>query len=177
MEGIYLAVKHLLDLGHRKIAYLSAPLHFIASQDRYAGYQKALAERGILLDPNLVLEAEANFEGGYQDAPVFGQKLEATALCAFNDAMAIGAIKALQENNIKIPEEIAVIGHDDLPASAMIYPALSTVHSPIEDMEQRLRNCSSEKSRSRQGRTKDHACGVENQAVLRLQQKNEIYFC
>lgn len=135
VEGIYLAVKHLLDLGHRKIAYLSAPLHFIASQDRYAGYQKALAERGILIDPNLVLEAEANFEGGYQGMLQFlDKKLEATALCAFNDAMAIGAIKALQENNIKIPEEIAVIGHDDLPASAMIYPALSTVHSPIEDM-------------------------------------------
>ena len=115
VEGIYLAVKHLLDLGHRKIAYLSAPLHFIASQDRYAGYQKALAERGILIDPNLVLEAEANFEGGYQGMLQFlDKKLEATALCAFNDAMAIGAIKALQENNIKIPEEIAVIGHDDL---------------------------------------------------------------
>ncbi len=135
VEGIYLAVKHLLRLGHKKIAYLSAPLNYIASQDRYAGYQKALAECGIGINPKLILEKEASFEGGYQGMLQFlAGDFEATAVSAYNDAMAIGAIKALQDNKIKIPEQVAVIGHDDLPTSAMIYPALSTIHSPIEEM-------------------------------------------
>ena len=135
VEGTYLAVKHLLGLGHKRIAYLSAPLQYMASQDRYTGYQKALAESRIGLESKLVLEAESNFEGGYQGMLQFlAGGFEATAICAFNDAMAIGAIKALQDNKIKIPEQIAVIGHDDLPTSAMIHPALSTMHSPIEEM-------------------------------------------
>ena len=135
VEGIYLSVKHLLGLGHKRIAYLSAPLNYIASQDRYAGYQKALTESGIALEPKLVLEAEASFEGGYQGMLQFlAAGFEATAVSAYNDAMAIGAIKALQDNKIKLPEQVAVIGHDDLPTSAMIYPALSTIHSPIEEM-------------------------------------------
>lgn len=135
VEGIYLVAKHLINLGHKKIAYFSGPLNYIASQDRYAGYQKALAESGIAFDPNLVIESESNFEGGYRGLLEFLNKnLEATAICAFNDAMAIGAIKALQDNKISVPDEIAVVGHDDLPVGAMIHPALTTIHSPIEQM-------------------------------------------
>ena len=130
-EGIYLAASHLIALGHRSIVFLSGPKQYFVCQDRLNGYLAALRDHQIRSDPSLIKEADFTFEGGYQAAKEALAALQFTAICACNDAMAIGALKALQEGGIKVPGQVSVAGYDDLPLSAMVQPALTTVKSPI----------------------------------------------
>jgi LacI family transcriptional regulator len=134
--GADLAVKHLLSLGHRRIAAITGPRGWIATEDRLLGYHAALAAAGILAEPELV--AEANFfeiEPGMKAARRLLDLHEPpTAIFAFNDNLAIGALQAARERGVRVPEELSVVGFDDVEAAEIVTPALTTVRQPLAEM-------------------------------------------
>lgn len=125
------ATLHLLALGHRQIAHLGfASLDYQAALARWQGYQDALLEYGVAPQPRLVVHGDFSAASGYQAMRDFletGQR--PTALFAGNDIMAFGAMRAIVECGLRIPEDIAVIGFDDMPLSEFATPPLSTIRT------------------------------------------------
>lgn len=131
--GARMAVEHLLRLGHERIATITGPLNMCAGQDRLEGYRQALAARGIPMDENLISEGDFTEQGGRAAM----QRLlpyQPTAVFAASDMMAIGALKVLREAGLRVPEDIAVVGFDDIPLASMVDPPLTTVRQPIEQL-------------------------------------------
>lgn len=131
--GARMAVEHLLRLGHERIATITGPLNTFAAQDRLEGYRQALASRGIPVDEHLIMEGDFTEQGGRTAM----QRLlphQPTAVFAASDTMAVGAIKALREAALRVPEDVAVVGFDDVPLASMVEPALTTVRQPIEQL-------------------------------------------
>lgn len=135
INGALRAVRHLISLGHKKIAFLNGPLDRIVSFDRLEGYKKALIEAKLSYDPNLVSHGDFIQESGYQRMREFlNNSVNFTAVFAASDLMAMGAMKAIKEKGLKIPEDIAVVGFDDIPTVAFTDPPLTTVRQPIYDI-------------------------------------------
>jgi LacI family transcriptional regulator len=134
------ATRHLIHLGHRRIAHIQGPLKYQVSHDRYQGYCDALNEAGISLDPALVLEGDFMPQTGSTCANAFFElpaEQHPTAIFAGSDYMAYGAISAAQQRGLRVPEDIAVVGFDDNPTSAHMEPALTTVQQPFNEMGRR----------------------------------------
>lgn len=124
------AVMHLLRLGRRRVATISGPQTMMVGYDRLLGYQEALRLRGIALDPELNIEGDFTEAGGYAAM----QRLltrRPDAVFVASDTMAMGALRALRENRVRVPEDIAVVGFDDMPFSARSEPPLTTVRQPV----------------------------------------------
>ena len=141
--GAYEATRHLIRLGHRRIAHIQGPLKYQVSHDRYQGYRDALNEAGIMLDPSLVQEGDFEPPSGRMCANAFfdlpaGKR--PTAIFAGSDYMAYGAISAVEQRGLRVPEDIAVVGFDDNPTSAHMEPALTTVRQPFYEMGRRASN-------------------------------------
>jgi LacI family transcriptional regulator, galactose operon repressor len=133
--GADMAVKHLLSLGHRRIAAITGPRGWIATEDRLRGYHAALAEAGLLAEPGLVVEGDFQIEPGIVAARRLLDLPEPpTAIFAFNDNIAIGAIQAARERGVRVPEDLSVVGFDDLEAAEIVTPALTTVRQPLAEM-------------------------------------------
>ena len=112
--GAGLAVEHLVKLGHRRIAFINGPHDWNSSKERLAGYQDVLAQYGIPFDPSLVEEGTWEVQSGYPATKKFLAMPERpTAIFAANDFMALGAIYAIQDAGLNVPEDIAVVGYDD----------------------------------------------------------------
>lgn len=130
--GAKTAVNHLLSLGHKDIGIITnAPLVYTASQQRLDGYYQALEKAGISKNKNLV--QEGNFDG--ESGQVAMEKLlsckpNPTAIFVASDMVAMGALKAIRDHELRIPEDIAVIGFDDISAARFVTPALTTVRVP-----------------------------------------------
>jgi LacI family transcriptional regulator, galactose operon repressor len=138
--GAYEATRHLIGLGHRRIAHIQGPLKYQVSHDRYQGYCDALGEAGISLDPILVLEGDFMPPSGRTCATAFFQlpvDQRPTAVFAGSDYMAYGAIAAAKQCGLRVPEDIAVVGFDDNPSSAHTDPTLTTVRQPFYEMGRR----------------------------------------
>ena len=123
------AVAHLLRLGRTRVTTITGPQNMIAGADRLAGYSAALRDRGMLSDPSLIVEGDFTEAGGYRAM----QQLLARrpdAVFAASDMMAIGALRALREAGLRVPEDVAIVGFDDLPQSARAEPPLTTVRQP-----------------------------------------------
>lgn len=128
-----LAINHLLQKRHKNIACITLSLQSETGLLRHQAYQKTLAEGGITISPDLTIEGDSRLESGYdccQQLIASGESFSAIFAC--NDDMAIGAIKALHDAGIKVPEECAVIGIDNEPLGQYIQPQLSTVELPIK---------------------------------------------
>lgn len=125
-----MVTRHLLELGHRRIAHLTfAPCEFQAVVLRRAGYEQALAEYGIAPDVNLVEYADISAQSGYEAMQrLLRRQTDFTALFAGNDTIAFGAMRALREAGKRIPQDVAVVGYDDIPLAAFASPPLTTVH-------------------------------------------------
>jgi len=138
--GAYEATRHLIGLGHRRIAHIQGPLKYQVSHDRYQGYCDALHEAGIAPDPTLVQEGDFMPPTGRTSASVFfdlpAQK-RPTAIFAASDYIAYGAIAAAQQRGLRVPEDLAVVGFDDNPSSAHMEPGLTTVRQPFYELGQR----------------------------------------
>lgn len=131
----YQATHHLISRGRRKILFLGGPLDSPATRDRYRGYLEALESRG--LSP-VVSHGDYTMERGFQEAAAIVQSKERPdAVFAANDLMAIGLIMGLAGSGVKVPDDLAVMGCDDIPMGALIRPALSTVRIPMYEMGQR----------------------------------------
>ena len=121
--------KHLLGLGRKKIFYISGPLSLRHEMDRLEGYKEALVEHGIEVDQQLIESQDFQSGSAYNAVKkVLERGLQFDAIQASNDQAAIGAIKALMEHGIKVPEQVAVTGFDNLFPSSLISPAITTVH-------------------------------------------------
>ena len=134
-SGADQASRHLLGLGHRRIAAITGPRQWLATEERRRGYHAALASAGIL--PDLSLEIEADFEiaGGMRAASeLLGRPDPPTAIFAFNDNLAIGTIKAARAHGLRVPEDISVVGFDDSELASLITPELTTVRQPLAEM-------------------------------------------
>ncbi|MDX9865254.1 MAG: LacI family DNA-binding transcriptional regulator [Anaerolineaceae bacterium] len=132
-KSAFEAVEYLLKMGRQRVATISGPRNMVAGQNRLQGYKDALARQEILLDEALMAEGDFTGEGGYRAM----QSLLAArpdAVFVASDTMAWGAMQAIQEAKLRIPEDIAVIGFDDIAPGSRGAQALSTVHQPIQEM-------------------------------------------
>lgn len=139
VTGAYDVVRHLIELGHRRIAHIQGPAEYLASHDRCQGYLRALEGVGITPDPALILDGDFLPQSGYEGAhQLFGMPPEArpTAIFAAADQMAYGVLRAAEERNIHIPRDIALVGFDDDAPSAHVLPPLTTVRQPSFEMGQ-----------------------------------------
>lgn len=128
MEG----TKHLIKMGHKRIAFINGPSEIIVFKDRLEGYLLALKESGLKIEPSIIQEGkDCSFESGYRLAcQILNQKEKISAMFATSDEMSIGVIKAIKNNNLKIPEDVAVLGFDDTKLVTMSEPDLSTIKQP-----------------------------------------------
>ena len=124
-EGARLATKHLLDLGHRQVWHIGGPPSSFSAQHREESWKRTLEDAGI--DAPLVLHGDWSTESGYQIGLELGRNPEMTAIFAANDQMALGAMRALHELGRAIPEDVSVVGFDDLEESTSFWPPLTTI--------------------------------------------------
>jgi LacI family transcriptional regulator len=129
--GAYQVVSYILHTGRRRVGMINGPRNMIAGIDRYQGYQDALRERGVPIQPELVAEGEFSDISGYLAMKRL-LPMRPEAVFVASDAMAFAAMRAIQEAGLSIPEDIAVVGFDDIPTAATSKPPLTTVRQPIQ---------------------------------------------
>jgi len=133
-----LALHHLKDLSHERIAFMKGNPMSSDSKDRWASICRVAAEIGLKIDPELVVQLDTNDPtpmSGYPFAKqLLARKKPFTALFAYNDLSAIGAIRAFQEQGLRVPQDISVMGFDDIPGAAFHTPSLTTVRQPLDQM-------------------------------------------
>lgn len=130
--GAFQATQHLIARGHRKILYLGGPSYFSLAQDRLYGHKKALVTHEIKVDQKLLKKIiNPKMEEGYRIVKeILSKEFDFTAIATFNDYIAIGALKAILERNLKIPEDIAIIGYDDIEFASLSIVPLTTIQLP-----------------------------------------------
>ena len=137
IRGGMLATEHLIQLGHRDIAFLAGDMAHPSIRERYLGYHSALQQHGISPNPELEIinEKKTGKESGYHAVcTLLNKGVKFSALFACNDAMAIGAMECLKKQGFKIPEQISVVGFDDIESDAFQDPPLTTISVPKYDM-------------------------------------------
>ncbi|HEY3596777.1 MAG TPA: LacI family DNA-binding transcriptional regulator [Paraburkholderia sp.] len=130
-KGAYLATRHLLQLGHVKIGCITGPIETAVSAMRVHGFIRAMAERGIEIVPNAIVESDFSGLGGHWAASKLFDSIEPSAIFACNDMMGIGALRAAAERGISVPRDCSIIGFDDIELGRFTYPALSTVGQSV----------------------------------------------
>jgi len=134
-KGAYEGVSYLIEKGYKKIAFITGPFSTTTSKDRLKGYEKALEDYNISFNESLIFEGVYKGEWGTEATEmILEQKLDIDAIFCGNDLIAINVIKTLKQNNIKVPEDLAIIGYDNIKISEMIEPALTTVNQPVYEM-------------------------------------------
>jgi len=133
-----LALNHLKDLHHQRIAFMKGNPISSDSMDRWDAICRVAAQLGICIDPDLTVQIDADDPTPMLGYPFTKQLLARqkpfTAIFAYNDISAIGAIRALQENGLRVPQDISVLGFDDIPGAAFYSPSLTTVRQPLNRM-------------------------------------------
>jgi len=130
--GLAMVVQHLIDLGHRRIAYITADPDLMFAHLRMQGYRETLARNGVPLDETLIVEGDLTQRSGRQATyRLLDLPQPPTAIIAANDLMALGAMAAIQERGLRVGTDIAVAGFDDIPLAEHSHPPLTTVRQPI----------------------------------------------
>ena len=133
--GGYQATRYLIDQGHKRIAHITGWLAIHDSRDRLDGYKQALAESDIAFDESLVVEGNFNESSGQRAAVrLLERGLDFSAIFVANDQMAAGALQALREHGLSIPDDISLVGYDDVLLARYVYPSLTTIRQPLEAM-------------------------------------------
>ncbi|UCH27010.1 MAG: LacI family DNA-binding transcriptional regulator [Trueperaceae bacterium] len=134
-QGAHDATRHLLSLGHRRIAFVSGSPELSPARERLDGYRKALGEAGIAFEPELVAEGDFQTEGGRSAAlELLSLRKPPSAIFAANDLSAFGVMDAVRSVGLAIPDDISVVGFDDIPQASITYPKLTTVRQPLTEM-------------------------------------------
>lgn len=128
--GATLAVEHLIKLGRQRIATITGPLSGSPGRDRRLGYEQTLAKHGLPFEENLVVESDFSEEGGFKATEQI-LNYQPDAIFIASDQMAIGALRAIRNNNLSVPKDISVVGFDDLPPARYANPQLTTIRQPI----------------------------------------------
>ncbi|GAB3076806.1 LacI family DNA-binding transcriptional regulator [Pedococcus soli] len=125
-QGARLATQHLIDLGHRHIAHIGGPANWYQAECRLEGWRSALASAG--LTPGPVLTGDWTASSGYRHGVGLAADRDVSAVFVANDQMAIGVLRAMAEAGRRVPEDVSVVGFDDLPEAEYLFPPLTTVH-------------------------------------------------
>jgi LacI family transcriptional regulator len=129
------ATAHLLGLGHRRIGVITGPRGWIATEERLRGYRGALAAAGVMPDVGLEIESDWRTSGGYAAAQALLELPQPpSAIFAFNDMLAIGAMQAARERGVAIPEALSIVGFDDTFEASIVTPTLTSVRQPLAEM-------------------------------------------
>ncbi|MBI3745548.1 MAG: LacI family DNA-binding transcriptional regulator [Chloroflexi bacterium] len=135
VAGARTAVEHLIRLGHRRIACITnAPMTYTAAADRVAGYRAALAAAGLEADPALLEEGGYDASSGHRAMAAILARGVPEAIFVASDVVALGAIGALREAGLRVPEDVSVVGFDDIPLAAYFDPPLTTIHLPATEL-------------------------------------------
>jgi LacI family transcriptional regulator, repressor for deo operon, udp, cdd, tsx, nupC, and nupG len=136
VEASYRAVKHLIQMGHEKIALINSDEKFLYARQRKLGYKRALEEHGITISPDYIIHTQhVGFESGQQAMKkILNLPNRPTAVFAVSDLLAIGALKEININGLHVPKDIAVVGFDKIDFSNMTNPTLTTVAQPMHKM-------------------------------------------
>ncbi|EOX1845938.1 substrate-binding domain-containing protein [Vibrio cholerae] len=131
LQGGYMAAKHLIECGHREIGCITGPLIRHQAQMRYEGYKRALSEKGIAINPDWIVESDFECEGGYNAFEKLCERGKLpSALFVCNDMMAMGVIQAANLRGLRVPDDLSLIGYDDVHIAKFMSPALTTIHQP-----------------------------------------------
>ncbi len=129
------ATRHLVQLGHRRIAMIGGPDQILCCRARFDGYRSAIEAADLPVDPELVVRTDLTQEAGHAAArDLLARPDRPTAVFAGNDLQALGVYLAAREIGLRIPEDLSVVGFDDLPITALMDPPLTTVHQPLAEM-------------------------------------------
>ena len=139
--GGAMAMRHLIDLGHRQIAIIRGPEELFDTEPRWAGLQRAAVDAGVKIDPKLVFQlpnltdSTSGFEGGLQiSRELLASRLPFTAVLAFDDLTALGVIRGLADAGVNVPDQCSVVGFDDVLPAAVATPGITTIHQPLKEM-------------------------------------------
>ncbi len=133
--GARMAVRHLIECGHRRIACITGPLDKHQCQARLRGYRTALREAGLPSHPGLVIESDFLESGGRAaGADLLGRDTGATAVFVQSDQMALGVYAACRERGLTVPDHLSIAGFDDVDPARYVHPGLTTIRQPLEDM-------------------------------------------
>ncbi len=131
VTGAYLATQHLIARGHQRVVFVNGPYQNSSARERLVGYKKALAENKIAYDKSLVEWGNLNMEDGYDVMKrVLAHRQPPLGVFLFSDYVAIGALKAVREGNLKVPQEVSIVGYDDIDFVSYLDVPLTTVHQP-----------------------------------------------
>jgi LacI family repressor for deo operon, udp, cdd, tsx, nupC, and nupG len=134
-HGAHLATDHLIQLGHRRIAYITGPAAHSDDMERLAGYRQALTEAGYAPDPHLVVAGTGRVGGGERALPrLLSLEQPPSAVFCYNDMTAIGLLHAARQAGLSVPHDMAVVGFDDIPLALYVYPPLTTIAQPKIEM-------------------------------------------
>ncbi|WP_285115497.1 LacI family DNA-binding transcriptional regulator [Leifsonia sp. fls2-241-R2A-40a] len=133
-RGAWAATAHLLELGHRRIAMVSGPLDLVFSRARVDGYRASLSSAGITVPDEYLVETEFGYEGGRDGAErLLALPVPPSAIFAASDEQALGVYEAARIRGLRIPQDLSVVGFNDVPIAQWASPPLTTVHEPIDD--------------------------------------------
>lgn len=133
--AVKMVMDHLIGYGHRKIACITGPSDRPSSKGRFEGFRKSLKQYAIPFNLNLVRNGHYSFQGGYDACQeLIDNRLDFSALVAFNDHMAFGALKALSDASIRVPEQVSVTGIDNTPMACFSHPTLTSIDLPVQEM-------------------------------------------
>lgn len=135
-NGARTATEHLIGLGHRRIGFIKHTFQQYIGRERYAGFQLAMLSAGLPILPELVFESQdESKQGGYEAGlHLLSLPEPPTAIVAFSDLMAAGILKAAQERGVRVPQDISVVGFDDMEIAQVVTPELTTIRQPFEEM-------------------------------------------
>lgn len=130
-KGMYDATKYLIDHGHKRIGFVGAPSRNMIDYNRYLGYQQAMQEAELTIENGYLFDEFSTFDGGLNTGKQIIERKNVTAVVCCSDIVAIGIIRKFNECNINIPEELSIIGFDDIQDAKFIYPGLTTIRQDI----------------------------------------------
>lgn len=133
-HAAYLATRHLLQLAHTRVGCISGPRYIKNANERLRGFLKSHNEMNIPVDLSLIKDGNYTMEGGYQVAMELLKNQNITAIFACNDLMAFGVYQAVEELGLKIPDDLSVVGFDNLKYNLILHPKLTTIEQPIHQM-------------------------------------------
>jgi LacI family transcriptional regulator, galactose operon repressor len=134
-SGARVAIRHLLDLGHRRIGFITGRPNVGATMERLAGYREAMAEAGLAVSDQDIVPGTFMEPGGYAAAmTLLCRPTPPTAIFASNDAAAIGVLRAARELGVSVPGDLSLVGFDDIPEASYVTPTLTTVRQPLREM-------------------------------------------
>ncbi|BCW11753.1 LacI family transcriptional regulator [Arthrobacter sp. NtRootA4] len=166
--GAFAITDYLISQGHRRILYVGGPRDFSTTASRLAGFYRALDARGIERDPALVHEGAFGRGFGYSRMrELLEQDLGFTAVFGANDLVAAGILEALEERGIRVPEDISVVGYDDVPVASELRPRLTTVRVPLEELGREAVRLALAQSPHDAGASSDNTLTVGTHIVIR----------